>query len=264
LGIGWRRGHRRLGRSGGGAAARHRLIAGTGTIPAPRSWSRLRRSLGRQRSAASGFRGRDLRRARGRRGVCSSFYDGPAGADDPVARRRPALRLALPGRSLGLRPAAPARGRAGRDGRIGLAGVSPANKRNAGGKGLLCQRPGRWRPGGLGRRGIGRRRDGTIRGTAAPARSPAPAVLVLVVASAVGLVRPRSAPAAGAGRGRRPWASGGGGVTGGSVWRLGLAAALRAGGGSVPVLGVGFARGICGARESAALFTTARQLRATP
>jgi len=56
LGIGWRRGHWRLGRAaalraGGG-------LVGGGLVPGLRSrWSRLRRSLGRQRSAASGFRG---------------------------------------------------------------------------------------------------------------------------------------------------------------------------------------------------------------
>jgi hypothetical protein len=101
------------------------------------------------------------------RGVCSSFYEGPAGADDPVA----------PG---------------------------PTNKPNAGEKGLLCQRPA-MAPGGLGRRGIGRRRGRGPRLTA-PSPSPAPAgpagtgtipgtavaVLVLVVASAVGWVRSRA------------------------------------------------------------------------
>jgi Transposase zinc-binding domain len=56
-------------------------------------------------------------------------------------------------------------------------------------------------------------------------------------------LRVAGAPGARAGpgrvRGRRPWASGGGAVTGGAGGRLGVAAALRAGGGSVPVSGPG-------------------------
>jgi hypothetical protein len=50
---------------------------------------RLRRSLGRQRSAASGFRGWICGAREDVGEHCSCFYDGPAVADDPLARRRP-------------------------------------------------------------------------------------------------------------------------------------------------------------------------------
>jgi hypothetical protein len=70
--------------------------------------------------------------------VCSSFYEGPAGADDPVARRRP----------------------------VGAPG--PTNNANAGGKGLLCQRPGRWRP------GVSAARNRAAAGSRSPAHGTIP------------------------------------------------------------------------------------------
>jgi hypothetical protein len=61
--------------------------AGGGSVPVP-GVVRLRRSLGgsgpRLRDSGGGFAARE-RTA----GHCSSFYDGPAVADDPLARRRP-------------------------------------------------------------------------------------------------------------------------------------------------------------------------------
>jgi hypothetical protein len=66
--------------------------------------------------------------------VASRFVRRPRRCGRPRSSAPPAPRSALPGRRLGLRPAAPGRGRAGRDGRIGLAGVSPTNKPNAGGR----------------------------------------------------------------------------------------------------------------------------------
>jgi hypothetical protein len=73
----------RAGGSGGRRLGRWRLGPGARS----RSWSRLRRSLGRQRSAASGLRGRipgvDLRRARGRRGSLQLFLRRPGGCGRP-------------------------------------------------------------------------------------------------------------------------------------------------------------------------------------
>ncbi len=84
-------GHRVAARSP--AARSPAARAGGGSVPVSgpglRSWwSHLRRSLGRQRSAASGlrggFRGGFAARAR-TAGHCSSFYEGPAVAAVPVA-----------------------------------------------------------------------------------------------------------------------------------------------------------------------------------
>jgi hypothetical protein len=99
--------------SGGGGVAvpgsRPGTIPGTGPSPAPSPAPAGpasahprhrpdRRHRGRGPGPGGGFGGRLGRSpafARGRSerertaGVCSSFYEGPAGADDPVARRRP-------------------------------------------------------------------------------------------------------------------------------------------------------------------------------
>jgi hypothetical protein len=85
----WRLGLAAALRSGGGSVPLGRRAARS------RSWSRLRRSLGRRRSAGSDSRAGFAARAR-TAGVCGSFYDGPAVAADPVARRRP-----TPGRGAG-------------------------------------------------------------------------------------------------------------------------------------------------------------------
>jgi hypothetical protein len=135
-------------RSGGGAAGGWRLGLVAARAVAARSrcpaWSRLRRSSGRRRGPGPRLRAAAVRGvgfgggicgARGDGGVCSSFYEGPVVAADPVARRRP----------------------------VGAPG--PTNKPNAGEKGLLCQRPGRWRRGARAARNR----------VAAWSRSPAPA-----------------------------------------------------------------------------------------
>jgi hypothetical protein len=161
--------------------------------------------------------------ARGDGGVCSSFYEGPAVAGDPVARcRSPAARG---GRSRPARPTADE--------------VSERRPEK-----VLFQAP--------------------------------------VVSG-----RARGAPAPGRVRGRRPWASGGGRVTGGLVggadsgsggwrlgrWRLGRCPAwsrLRRSSGrrrgpgprlrAAAVRGVGFGGGICGARgDGGALLASVRE-----
>jgi len=181
---------------GGPAPAhpRHRPIPGTGPIPGTAVAvpvlvvaSAVGFGAHRRSRAGKSERERTL-------GVCSSFYEGPAGADDPVA----------PG---------------------------PTNTPNAGEKGLLCQRPCRWRPGGSRLRAARNRAAawsrspahgtvpgtipgpaGTIPGTGTAVAVPvlvAASVLVVVAASAVGFGAHRRAhrclrPGGRRERGRRP------------------------------------------------------------
>jgi hypothetical protein len=114
LGIGWRRGHRRLGGSVGGSVWRRRCgraaaragggsVGGGGvtggSVPVPGVVPPSAVLGAARRSAVRGprFSGADSRAgfaARARTsGHCSSFYEGPAAAGDPVARpRRPRAR----------------------------------------------------------------------------------------------------------------------------------------------------------------------------
>jgi hypothetical protein len=249
-----------LGGSAGGGLG-HRVAARSLAARSPAAWSPAaraggsvwRRRCGRvaARSPAArsfGTAGADsgggfAARAR-TAGVCGSFYAGLAVADDPVAR---AARSGAPG---------------------------PTNKPDAGEKGLLCQRPGRWRR-GLGRRGIGRRlvavlgsrhwhrhhpRPGPIPGSRArPARHRHDrgrghrAAAGSLAARAGGSVLGR--------RCGRVAARSGGGSVGWRLgrWRLGLGPRGRTGG-RIPAGDLRRARGRGG---SAALFTKAWRLRTT-
>jgi hypothetical protein len=152
----------------------------------------------RSRSAGSDSGGGFAERE-GTSGHCSSFYEGPAAAGDPVARpRRPRAR----------RRRAPWAGRRRRGGR------GPPSRAEGG------------------------QSDRSAAGKA-------------VVSGPVGFGRAGGAPglggSAGGGLGHRAARSGG------SVWRLGVAAALRAGGGSVPVPGVVPPSAVLGAARRSAV-----------